>query len=112
ALEVFPLQIDPFFRVFTAGATDLHGRHLRFFGTELLIDFVFDGKAMAVPAWDVRRVETGHGFRLDDEVFDDFVEGGAEVDAAVRVGRTVMEDEGGFSGAGFANLPIKVFFRP
>ena len=59
---------------------------------------------MAIPAGDVGRVEAGHGFGLDDEVLEDLVEGGAQVDVAVGVGRAVVQDVSGAAGAGGANL--------
>ena len=62
---------------------------------------------MAVPAGDVGGVEAGHGLGLDDEVLDALVEGVAEVDGAVGVGRAVVEDVLGGSGAGGADLGIR-----
>ena len=41
----------------------------------------------------VRRVEARHRPRPHDEVLEDLVEGGAEVDVAVGVGRAVVQDE-------------------
>ncbi len=67
---------------------------------------------MAVPAGDVGGVEAGHGLGLDDEVLDALVEGVAEVDGSVGVGRAVVEDVFGGSGAGGANLGIQVLLLP
>ena len=79
---------------------------------EFLIDFEFDGQAVAIPAGDVGRVETGHGFRFDDEILEYFVEGGAEVDVAVGVGRAVVQDVLLAAGAGLANGLIEVVGFP
>ena len=61
---------------------------------------------MAVPAWDVGGVEARHGFGLDDEVLDAFVEGVAEVDGPVGVGRAVVEDVLRGTGAYGADLGV------
>ena len=67
---------------------------------------------MAVPAGDVGGVEAGHGFGLDDEILDALVEGVAEVDGSVGIGRAVVEDVFGSSSAGGANLGIQVLLLP
>ncbi len=67
ALEILPLEIDPLFGVLAAGPADLNRRHLRLLTTQLLIDFVFYGEAMAVPSGNVWRVVTSHGSGLYDE---------------------------------------------
>ncbi len=95
-------------RVVAAGAADGDGVHLELFAAELLVDFDFDGEAVAVPAGDVGGVEAGHGLGLDDEVLDALVEGVAEVDGSVGVGRAVVEDVFGGAGAGGADLGVEV----
>ena len=93
------LQVDVLFGVLAAGAADFDGGHLRLFGAQVVIDLDLDGQAVAVPAGHVGRVEARHGLRFDDEVLEDLVEGGAQVDAAVGVGRAVVQDVGGAAGA-------------
>ncbi len=112
ALELGALEVDVFLRVFAAGAADGDGVHLEFFAAELLVDFDFDGETVAVPAGDVGGVEAVHGLGLDDEVLDALVEGVAEVDGSVGVGRAVVEDVFWGSGAGGADLGIQVLFLP
>src|SRR5690606_40899703 len=51
------------------------------------------GQAMAIPARHVGGVEAGQGARADDHVLDDLVNRVADVDAAVGVGRAVVQDE-------------------
>ena len=104
ALEIGALDIDELFGVLAAGAADLDGGHVGLLAAEFVIDLDFDGQAVAIPAGHVGRIEAHHGFGLDDEVLEDLVERGAEMDAAVGVGRAVVEDVGGASGAGGANL--------
>ena len=112
ALELGALEVDVLLRVLAAGATDGDGLHLEFFAAKLFVDFDLDGEAVAVPAGDVGGVEAGHGLGLDDEVLDALVEGVAEVDGAVGVGRAVVEDVLGGSGAGGADLVIQMLFLP
>ena len=112
ALEILALQVDVLFGVLAAGGADLHGRHLGLARAQVVIHFDFDGQAVAVPARHVGRVEARHGLGLDDEVLEDFVEGGAQVDAAVGVGRAVVQDEGGAAGAGGANALVEVLLLP
>ena len=92
AHELGALEVEVFLRVLAAGAADGDGVHLELFAAELLVDFDLDGEAVAVPAGDVGGVEAGHGLGLDDEVLEALVEGVAEVDGAVGVGRAVVED--------------------
>ena len=112
ALELGALEVDVLLCVLAAGAADRDGVHLELFAAELLIDFDLDGEAVAVPAGDVGGVEAGHGFGLDDEVFDAFVQGVAEVNGSVGVGRAVVEDVFRGSGAGGADLVVQVLLLP
>ena len=68
------------------------GIHFQFLAAELLVDLDLDGQAVTVPAGNVRGVESGHGPGLDDEVLEGLVERVAEVDCAVGVGRSVVQD--------------------
>ena len=52
----------------------------------------FDRQAVTIPSWDVRGFEAGHGLRFQDQVFEDFVQGGAHVHVAIGEGRAVVED--------------------
>ena len=107
-LELAALEVDVLLGVLAAGAADGDGLHFEFFAAELLVDLDLDGEAVAVPAGDVGSVKAGHGLGLDDEVLDAFVEGVAEVDGAVGVGRAVVQDVAGLAGAGPADLAVEV----
>ncbi len=93
-------------------SADLELGKLGLLAAEFLVDFEFDGQAMAIPARDVGRIEAGHGLGLDDEVLDDFVERGAEVDVAIGVRRAVVEDVARASGASGANLAVEILGFP
>ena len=106
--ELRALQVDVLLGVLAAVAAELGSGEIEFFAAELLVDFDFDGEAVAVAAGDVGGVEAGHGFGFDDEVFEAFVEGVAEVDGSVGVGRAVVEDLARCALAGLADLVVKM----
>lgn len=54
---------------------------------------MLDGEAVTVPAWDIWAVVAGHELAADDEILERFVHEVTEVDGAVGVGGTVVEDE-------------------
>ena len=64
-----------------------------------LRDLEFDGQTVAIPTGDVRGVETAQGFVFDDDVLENFIQGGADVDVAIGKGGAVMEDKLGGGGA-------------
>ncbi len=53
----------------------------------------FDRQAVAVVARDVRRVETHHRARFDNEILENFVHSGAEMDVGIRIRWTVVKNE-------------------
>ena len=105
-------RFEVLLRVLAAGAADGDGVHLQLLTAKLLVDFDLDGEAVAVPSGDVGGVEASHGFGLDDEVFEALVEGMAEVDGSVGVGRAVVEDVFGGAGTGGSDLGVEVLLLP
>ena len=83
-----------------------------FLATELLVDFDLDGKAVAVEARDVRGIEAGHGFTLDDEVLEALIQGMAQMERSVGVRRAVVQDPSRSAAAGLTNLLIEAGFLP
>ncbi len=83
-----------------------------FFGPSSAVDFILDGQAVAIPARDVRRIEALHVFQADDKILQDFIEGGAEVDAAVGVRRTVVQNILRLAGTGGADRFVEPFLFP
>src|SRR3546814_2653048 len=59
----------------------------------LLLDLPLDGQAVAVPAGNVRRVLALQRLGADDHVLQDMVERVADEHVAIRVRRSVVEDE-------------------
>ena len=75
-------------------------------------DLVFNWQAMAVPARNVRRVETGQCLGADDDVLEYLVDRMADVNIAVGVGRAVVQDEQRASLRRFADLLVEFFLLP
>jgi len=67
---------------------------------------------VAVPAGDVLRVKTRQLARLDDHVFEHLVDGMADMDLPVGVGRAVVQDELGRTGAGVAQALVEALLFP
>ena len=90
-LEVAALDLDVLLGVGAAGAAEVGGRHRALLRAQLAVDLELDRQAVAVPPGQVGGVEAEHVVRLDDEVLEDLVERGADVDLAVGVGRAVVQ---------------------
>ena len=110
--EILPLQVDVLLGVLAAGAPDLDRRHLRLARAQLAIDLDFDGQPVAIPARNVGRIEARHGLRFDHEVLQNLVERGAQMNPPVGIGRPVVEDVHGASGAGGPNPAIEILLLP
>src|SRR5262249_5016298 len=82
------------------------------FAAEFLFDLGFDGKAVAIPARDVRCVMARHGFRFDDQIFEDFVEASAQMDGACGIRRAIMQNEKRLSFTGGENSFVKIRVLP
>jgi hypothetical protein len=78
----------------------------------VFVDFDFDGQAVAIESWNVGGIEAGHGFGFNDEIFEAFIEGVAEVDGSVGIGWAVVEDVRRMSYTSFAQLVIKAHGGP
>ena len=102
-------RCDLHVRVRTCETLRLGGRQVLAVG---LFDLHLDRHAVAVPARHVRRVEPGHRPVLDDDVLQDLVDGMADVDVAVGVGRAVVQHEARASGARLADRLVDLALLP
>ena len=75
-------------------------------------DLDLDRHAVAIPARYIRRVEAGQRARFDDHVLEDLVDGVAQVDVAIRVRRTVMQDEFRTAGGCLAHALVNFLVLP
>ena len=113
ALEAVTLDVDELFGPFAAHLADGRLRELvHLFGADLLFDLVLDRLAVAVPPRDVGGVVAALGMDLVDYVLQGLVERMADVDRAVGVGRTVVQDEGGVVPVLVEHLMVNVDFVP
>ena len=83
-----------------------------FLGAELLLDHVLDRLAMAVPTRNIRSIEAALSMAFDNEVLQDLVEGVANVDGAVGIRRTIMQNTRLAVLILLENLPIQVLLFP
>ncbi len=91
AFELLPLHLHEFCRILAAQLAHFGLGDLVLLRTQVLLHLQLDGQPVAVPSRDVGCFEAAHAFAFQDDVLQDLVEGMANVDMAVGIGRTVME---------------------
>ena len=106
------LNVEEFFGIGAAFRSHLEGIHLQLFLAQLLIHFDFDGQAVAIPSGDIRGVKTGHCFGLNDEVLQALIQGMAQVDGAVGIGRPVVQNVDWSALPGLADALIDPHLLP
>ena len=111
-LEVRALDLDLARGIFAAGLAERVGVELLADAAVLLLDLLFDREPMAVPAGHIGRVEAVERARLDDDVLQHLVHGVADVDHAVRIGRSIHEHELGAARGAAPQLHINVVRKP
>ena len=67
---------------------------------------------MAVPSRHIRRVETHEAAGFDDHILEDFIDRMTDMNAAIGVGRAIMEDELFPSLALLAQIAVYVQILP
>ena len=115
ALELLALHVDPFLGEGAALAAELDDRHrvLVLAASAIgLLDLPLDRQAVAVPAGHVVGILAEHPLRAHDEVLEDLVEGVADMDVAVGVGRAVVQDEARPPLPRLAQPPVEVHAVP
>ena len=106
------MNVDEFSGVGAALGANLRDGHSGLPLAKLLIDLELNRQAVAVPTRNIRRIEARHAFGLHNKIFQDFVERGAEMDVAVGVRRTVMQNILGAARPRLANARIQVSALP
>ena len=95
-LEVALLHLDPMrgeIAAFAAEAVDRDAVFRLAPGAVLFLDEPFDRQPVAIPARHIGRVPAQHLLRAVDDVLQDLVERGAEMDFAIGIRRAVMQHE-------------------
>src|SRR6266566_6561677 len=108
SLELLALDIDKFSRKRFGFFADFQRRK----SARFLYHFVFDWKAVTVPARDVRRAFAQHGLRFHHEILEDFVERGAHVHIAVGKWRPIVQNKQLSTLSRFLNLLVKAAVLP
>ena len=111
ALEVAAVLVHVARGKFAALAAKFIGRNFAL-AAELFFDLGLDGQAMAIPAGHIRGVVACHAPGLDNQVFHDLVQTGAEMDRARRIRRSVVEDEKRAALARREDAVVKPRFLP
>ena len=62
--------------------------------TKLLNHFEFDGQPVAVPTRHIRYIFTPHGLEFQDDILENFIERGPDMNVTIGKGWSVMEDKG------------------
>ena len=111
-LKIFRLSLQSIGREFTACASNAQRRHFGLLLTEFSFNVQLDRQSVTVISRNVWRVITHHRARLDDKVFQNFIERSSQVNVGVCVRRAIVQDELPGAGARFANLFVELHLRP
>ena len=115
ALELLALDIDPMRGKGTALAPKLHDRYripVFSFCAVVLLDLPFDREPVTVPAGDVVGIVSQHLLGARHHVLQDLVERVPDMDVAVRIRRTVVQDEFGSAARSCAQARIEAELLP
>ncbi len=112
ALELLAHHPDEARRVVAAGPPEVRQRHVALLRAELAIDVQLDRQPVAVVSEHVGGVVAHHRARLHDQILEDLVHGRADVNLAVRVRRSVVQDELRAAAPGFADLFVQADLLP
>ena len=69
-------------------------------------DLVLNGQAVAVPTRHVGRIKTRQVFGLNDNIFENFINGVTDMDTAVGVGRAIVQYKQRRTRTGFAQALV------
>ena len=111
ALELLALDRDVALRVRPAPLADVELGQIRF-PPDLALDLELDRQPVAVPSRDVRRETPAHRAVLHDHVLQDLVQRVADVDVAVGVRRSVVQDEARAPGVRLEKLVVEAHRLP
>ncbi len=93
-LELRALNVDVFAGVGVAGPADRHRVGAGIAGlAHFLRDLEFNRQAVTIPPGNIRRAFAAYGLVFDDDVLENFVQRGADMDVAIGKRRAVMQDK-------------------
>ena len=92
---------------FAAQFPKFRGRHFAL-PTEFFLHLRLDRQAVAIPPGHVRRVMPRHALGLDNQIFEDFVQSGAEMDFPRRIRRPIMQHKEGLALTRFQDALVNI----
>ncbi len=110
--KVCTLAVNLSGRVFTAFRTEFRRGEFLTRLTKFLLNFQFNRQTVAVPTRNVRRVISRESFGLHDNVFQNLVYRVTNMNAAIRIWRAIMQNEGFFAFLGCTNDAVQVIIGP
>ena len=112
ALKIFTLVIDLFRRIVTTLLTKLGSGDFMSRLTHLLFNIEFNWKTVTIPPRNIRCIKTRKGFRLGNNIFENLVNGVANMQLPVRIGRPIVQNKRGLACASCAHFLIKPHALP
>ena len=112
ALEFLALDIDELVRVLAAAAAYRIRRHFLFLFAKLVLNLQFDGQAVAVPAGHIHGLLPLNVAGLDGDVLEDLVQGMAEMQMAVGVGRAIVQTKRAPAARSFQHGSVNIVLFP
>ena len=110
--EVLALPLDLRARVFAAGLAEFRGLDLNPRLADFFLDRMLDGQAVTIPARHIGRIVTAESPGFDDDVLENLVDRMADVDVAVGIGRSVMQNIFRPAAPLLAQLAVEIDFLP
>ena len=115
AFEFLALDIQPFLGKVAAFLAKFGNRNLVLvfaFGAILFLDLPFNRQAVAVPSRNINRILAHHLLGPGDHVFQNFVQGMANMQMTIGIGRAIMEHKLFPAFGNPANGAVKIVFLP
>ncbi len=111
-LKFFALDLVELLGVVAAEAADGHGIQRLLLLAEVFEDLMLDRQTVAVPPRHVGGMEPRHRLGLDDDVLENLVQRVADMDAAVGVGGTVVQQIPRLPAARFLDPVVQPLLLP
>src|SRR5713101_4134357 len=111
ALEIFFVLLDVAGGELPAELSEFGRRHFPF-STQLFFHLRFDGQSVAIPSRHVRRVMPRHAPGLYDEIFEDFVQAGTQMNFPCGIRRPVVQNEKRFAFPRIQDALVDVSYMP
>ena len=110
--KVFTLAVDLLSGIFAALGGEFSGGEFLTRLAIFLLHFQLDRQTVAVPTWNVRRVIARQSFGLNDNVFQNLVNRVTNMNAAIRIRRAIMQNEGFFAFFRCTDDAVQVIIGP